>query len=86
MATNRMEAQKLKKVRLICMFIIPLTAFMGTMKVMGVFKGGLFPWYFEFILCVGTLIHCVGLSKKIAKINSEQNGDPKEIQPGEVDQ
>lgn len=55
-----------------------LTAFMGTMKALGIFAIGAFPWGVEFALSVFCLIYGISLTMKIRKIKKRPSELEKE--------
>ncbi len=57
--------------------MVALTAFLGTMKALGIFAVGTFPWYTEIASSIFMLIYGISLTLKIRKLEAERERDDK---------
>jgi hypothetical protein len=72
---NIKEMENLRKQQKLASGLFLLTGFMGTMKAIGWFGAGTFPWYTEFVLAGFLLCYWVFLTFKIKKIVSGAKKD-----------
>jgi hypothetical protein len=66
---NSDHFRKFRQEKTICLALSGLTAFMGTMKAVGLFATGFFPWYVEIIASIVLLARGVFLTRKISQQN-----------------
>jgi hypothetical protein len=72
---NNEPLTQLRKQQKLSFGLFLLTAFMGTMKAIGVFAVGTFPWYTEFVLSGFMWCYWVFLTFKIRKVQSSREKD-----------